>query len=278
MRRLFIVALFIGGFCFSSHTHSPAVDQVASTSRHVLDVVSLASVKNADAHGAVLTGANFDQVVLALYDTIGLSGYDLKFEIFRKAMIGYYNLVKQGALANHRLLTIINFELPGTAKRFYMIDLVDRSVKYHTYVAHGRNTGENFAAKFSNTPNSNQSSLGFYVTAESYYGSKGYSLRLDGQEELFNSNIRTRAVVIHGAEYATESWISRYGRLGRSQGCPALPPHLNREVIDKIKGGTAIFTYFPDDDYLNASSFLKTERLFEKLNEQPVELATVIGA
>ena len=143
-------------------------------------------------------------------------------------------------------------------------------MKYHTYVAHGRNTGENVAKKFSNIPHSNQSSLGFYVTGETYVGSKGYSLRLDGMEKLFNDNIRSRAVVIHAAPYATESWIKKYGRLGRSQGCPALPPHLSREVIDTIKGKTAIFTYFPDEQYLETSEYLELEHLFEKLDQRAV--------
>jgi hypothetical protein len=129
------------------------------------------------------------------------------------------------------------------------------------------------ASEFSNIPHSNQSSLGFYVTAETYVGSKGYSLRLDGKEESFNDRIRSRAVVMHAADYATESWIKRYGRLGRSQGCPALPPKISKEVIDLIKNKTAIFAYYPDEHYLNASRYLKVEDLFEKLDRATVQIA-----
>lgn len=275
MRKPLLVALVVGALGVSFESYVPAVKlpvpDYSRKDRRADIAVRVGSNAN---NVSVLTRSNFDDVVHALYDSIGLDRYDLKFDIFRKAMIGYFSLVQEGALANDRLLTIINFELPGTKKRFYTIDLVERRVRYHTYVAHGRNTGENFATIFSNTPHSNQSSLGFYITAESYFGSKGYSLRLDGREEKFNSNIRSRAVVIHGADYATENWISRYGRLGRSQGCPALPPALNKEVIDAIKEGSAIFTYYPDDHYLRTSNYLKAERLFATLDQRPVELIT----
>lgn len=228
----------------------------------------------AENSGKFLTRSNFDVVVRDLYNTIGLQDYKLDYEVFRLGLIGYYSLERQGKLNDSGLITIINFAEPSTQKRFYTIDLIERKVKYHSYVAHGRNTGENMAKKFSNIPHSNQSSLGFYVTGETYVGSKGYSLRLDGMENTFNDQIRSRAVVIHAAEYATESFIKKYGRLGRSQGCPALPPDLSREVIDTIKGKSAIFTYFPDDNYLKSSAYLQLDKLFEQLDRNPVELPT----
>ena len=221
----------------------------------------------------LLTRTNFEDSLRQLYKDIGLSVYKLPFDVFRLGMVGYYALEREGALSNKGLLTIIDFSKASTEKRFYTIDLKKLVVKYHTYVAHGRNTGENLATAFSNIPHSNQSSLGFYVTGETYVGSKGYSLRLDGKEEKFNDKIRSRAVVIHAADYATESWINRYGRLGRSQGCPALPPKISREVIDSIKNKTAIFTYYPDKAYLNASRYLDVDDLLQKLDEQPVQLA-----
>lgn len=236
--------------------------------------VSAVSIPTASAEkSGLLTSVNFEDSIQSLYDQIGLSSYLLPYKVFRLGMIGYYSLEREGALNNTGLLTIIDFSRPSTAKRFYTIDLKKLSVKYHTYVAHGRNTGENMATAFSNIPNSNQSSLGFYVTGETYVGSKGYSLRLDGKEQSYNDKIRSRAVVIHAADYATESWIQRYGRLGRSQGCPALPPKISREVIDLIKGKTAIFTYFPDETYLGASQYLRLENLLRKLDAQPVQLA-----
>lgn len=268
MRKPLFLTLFVIGAYLISETLPPLKQN---------DVVAAASVVPVRATAAkdekrFLTRSNFEQVTRQMYDQIGLASLALDYNVFRLGLVGYYSLQGEGKLNDKDLLTIIDFGKPSTEKRFFTIDLREQKVKYYTYVAHGRNTGENLAKKFSNTPHSNQSSLGFYVTGETYVGSKGYSLRLDGMEKSFNSNIRDRAVVMHAAPYATESWIKKYGRLGRSQGCPALPPHLSREVIDTIKDRTTIFTYFPDKEYLNASRYLKVEDLFMKLDKHVVEL------
>ena len=266
MRKTILYSIFAAALFYFSQSPSPAAGSKKISN------AGFVSLNAAEKNVSMLTRANFEDVVGNMYETIGLATYGLGYDVFRHAMVGYYSLAKEGALNNTGLLTIIDFGKPSTAKRFYTIDVINKKVKYHTYVAHGRNTGENLASKFSNTPHSNQSSLGFYVTGETYVGSKGYSLRLDGKEKNFNDKIRSRAVVIHAADYATESWIRRYGRLGRSQGCPALPPHLNREIIDTIKDRTAIFTYYPDESYLGASRYLKIERLFNELDRDPIEL------
>ena len=112
------------------------------------------------------------------------------------------------------------------------------------------------ATSFSDTPNSNQSSLGFYVTAETYYGKNGLSLFIDGQEKGFNSNARERYVVIHGAEYSNPDFIGKTGRLGRSLGCPALPTDVSEEIIHKIKGKSALFIYHPNKEYAKKSTYL----------------------
>lgn len=233
--------------------------------------VSVAATGSGATH---LTRSNFEAVLKDMYGATGLRDYHLDYEIFRLALIGYYSLEAEGRLNDTGLLTIIDFSAPSTEKRFYTIDLIQRKVRYHSYVAHGRNTGENIAKSFSNIPESNQSSLGFYVTGETYVGSKGYSLRLDGIERGVNDNMRSRAVVIHAADYATDSWIKKYGRLGRSQGCPALPPDISREVIDTIKDRSAIFTYYPDLDYLNTSAYLRLEKLLAELDRNPRPLPT----
>jgi hypothetical protein len=129
-------------------------------------------------------------------------------------------------------------------------------VIYQDYIAHGKNTGNLMAEKFSNTPHSNQSSLGFYKTAETYHGKHGLSLKLDGLEIGINDMARQRAIVIHAAKYAEESFIKKYGRLGRSFGCPALPAQNYDEIIELIKGGTLLFIYFPESRYLENSSVL----------------------
>lgn len=257
-------------FYFFANRPSPSLSQQISQAGFITTASSGDRV-------SVLTRANFEEVIRSLYDRIGLADFNLSYHVFRKCMIGYYSLRQDGALGDKGLVTIINFEQPSTEKRFYTIDLHNKRVKYHSYVAHGRNTGQNMATSFSNTPHSNQSSLGFYVTGETYVGSKGYSLRLDGKEEIFNDKIRSRAVVIHAADYVTEKWIRLYGRLGRSQGCPALPPDISREVIDTIKDKTAIFTYYPDNNYLQTSVYLKEENLFRKLDASPVTLVPVVA-
>jgi hypothetical protein len=213
---------------------------------------------------------NFEDSLRRLYDHIGLNTQGLNYDVFRLGMIGYYNLRSEGKLSEKNIFSIIDFSKASTEKRFYTIDLENRKLQFHSYVAHGRNTGENFAKSFSNKQHSNQSSLGFYVTGETYVGSKGYSLRLDGKEENYNGNIRDRAVVIHDADYVSEAWIQRYGRLGRSQGCPALPKEVSREIINTIKDKTAIFAYYPDEDYLQSSAYLDIENLMQVLEEGSV--------
>lgn len=269
MRTAFFLVLTILAFYSVSFDNAPSsqssLSGIAATSIMPVSKIPNSRSKN------ILTRTNFEDSVRNLYDMIGLASYDLDFKVFRLGMVGYYSLEKEGAIKKD-IITIIDFAKPSTEKRFYTIDLKNKALKYHTYVAHGRNTGENMATSFSNTPHSNQSSLGFYVTGETYVGSKGYSLRLDGKEKSFNDRIRSRAVVVHAAEYATEKWIKRYGRLGRSQGCPALPPDLSREIIDLIKNKSAIFTYYPDDKYLTASRYLKVDALLDKLDEELASL------
>jgi len=214
-----------------------------------------------------LTRINFEDSVQRLYAVIGLESYGLSYEVFRFGMIGFYSLKHEGKLGDKNILTIIDFTKASAQKRFYTIDLDDLAVKYHTYVSHGKNTGENWAQHFSNSVHSNQSSLGFYVTAETYIGSKGYSLKLDGTEKGFNDKMRERAVVMHEADYVSERWIKIYGRLGRSQGCPALPKEISKEIINAIKGRTVIFAYFNDEAYLRSSPFLNMDVLLNRLDE-----------
>jgi len=206
----------------------------------------------------------FEDSLQHLYRVIGLENFDLSYEVFKYGMTGYYSLRREGKLSDKKLLSIIDFTKSSSMKRFYTIDLAAYQVKYHTYVSHGKNTGEDSAKTFSNTIHSNQSSLGFYITAETYVGSKGYSLKLDGREKGYNDNLRERAVVMHDAEYVSEYWIKRYGRLGRSQGCPALPRDIGKGVIDAIKNHTAIFAYYNDETYLNTSPYLNLNLLLSQ--------------
>jgi hypothetical protein len=153
------------------------------------------------------------------------------------------------------LLTVIDYSLPSTKKRLWIIDLAEQKILLHTVVAHGRNSGALLAEKFSNRPESYQSSLGFFQTGEAYQGKHGYSLRLDGLEAGINDQARARAIVIHGADYAKETVAATAGRLGRSLGCPAVPPDLSTPLIKLIKEGSLLFIYGKDPNYLRMSKF-----------------------
>lgn len=187
-----------------------------------------------------------------LYDEIGLEG-KLKFEAFDKAMIGYENLT----FNNKDIITVIDFTLPSTEKRMFVIDMKNKKVLFNTIVSHGRNSGEKYAKAFSNRHGSYQSSLGFYTTENTYQGGNGYSLVLNGLEKGINDQAKARAVVIHGADYCSQSVINATGRLGRSYGCPALPRELNKPIINTIKNGTMVFIYAEDPSYMASSKILK---------------------
>ena len=176
----------------------------------------------------------------------------IPFEVFNRAMLGYSQIE---SVKKKNLISIIDFSLASTEKRFYVIDLEKKKLLYRCLVAHGKNTGENSAKNFSNESKSLKSSLGFYLTAETYEGINGYSLKLDGLEKNINDNARTREIVIHGADYVSEDYIKRYGRLGRSWGCPALPPEILKEVVDKISNGSCLFIYADDKFYKENSVF-----------------------
>lgn len=179
-------------------------------------------------------------------------------EVFKNGIMGYEKLKEENKIKKE-LLTIVDFGMASTKKRMWILDMATQKVLFNTYVSHGKNTGGNKAAKFSNIPNSLQSSLGFYVTAETYYGKNGLSLFIDGMEKRFNSNARERYVVVHGADYATADFIKRHGRLGRSYGCPAVPEKLSKEIINKIKGQSVLFIYHPNKNYLENSKYLQQE-------------------
>jgi hypothetical protein len=188
-----------------------------------------------------------------LYEEIGLEESKLQFEAFEKAMIGYENL----DLKNKDIITVIDFTLPSTEKRMHVIDMKNKKVLYNTIVSHGRNSGQKYATSFSNKHGSFQSSLGFYTTENTYMGGNGYSLVLNGLEKGINDQAKARAVVIHGADYCSQSVINSTGRLGRSYGCPALPRELNKPIINTIKNGSMVFIYAEDPTYLATSQILK---------------------
>jgi hypothetical protein len=193
---------------------------------------------------------------VSLYRELGLEG-QVGFTAFEQALAGYRAIDTK----RKEILTLIDFSKPSTDPRLWVLDIPRRTVLFTSHVAHGQNSGGNYATAFSNRHGSHQSSLGFFLTAGTYNGKNGYSLVLDGLEPGINDNARARAVVIHGAAYANPSVIDAQGRLGRSWGCPALPEALTRPVIDAIQGGSVLYIYADDQDYLAQSSVLGTETI-----------------
>ncbi|MGQ5252820.1 murein L,D-transpeptidase catalytic domain family protein [Xanthomonas arboricola] len=155
-----------------------------------------------------------------------------------------------------RVLSVIDYSRPSTERRLWVFDLERQRLLFQEWVAHGRNTGNNLAAKFSNDDGSFQSSLGAFTAQESYTGHNGYSLRLKGLEPGFNDHARDRAIVIHGAPYVSEAVIRTQGRLGRSLGCPAVRPAVARQLIDTLREGAFVFAYYPDRAWLRQSRLL----------------------
>jgi len=192
-----------------------------------------------------------------IYTAVNLVDTGLPRNVFELAIKGLKKLDAEGKLNNHDIVTIADYSQSSNKKRLYVIDLKDKKLLFNTYVAHGRNTGDEYARSFSNEEGSLKSSLGFYVTEKPFIGTHtGFALMINGVEKGINDRAVKRAIIIHGADYATENFIKKYGRLGRSLGCPALPPDMNKPIIEKIKGGTCLFIYNPDNKYICSSSLL----------------------
>ncbi len=192
-----------------------------------------------------------------VYTIVDLEDTGLSRDVFDLAIKGLTKLESEGKLNNSNIITIADYSQSSNRKRLYVIDLKNKKLLFNTYVAHGRNTGDEYAKSFSNKEGSYKSSLGFYVTENPIVGSHtGFALQIDGVEKGFNDHAVQRAIIIHAAEYATENFIKKYGRLGRSYGCPSVPPEMNKPIIDAIKGGTCLFLYNPNKDYITKSALL----------------------
>jgi hypothetical protein len=180
----------------------------------------------------------------------------LKPQVLQYAMKASSCAARSGVVHDKNILTVIDYSLPSTQKRLWTFDLQKQRLLYREWVAHGMNTGNNLALKFSNAKDSNMTSLGVYVTDKPYIGRNGYSLRLIGLEKGFNDNVYDRAVVFHGAWYVSDQMIQRWGRLGRSFGCPAVRREIATPMIDTIKEGSLLFAYYPDKTWLKNSHFI----------------------
>ena len=185
----------------------------------------------------------------SIYHTLNSRNFNLpELRTFSEALKGFYLLKEKGVIQKD-ILTLIDFSLSSNTKRLWVIDLTTNTILFNSLVAHGKNTGEEFASDFSNSNSSFKSSLGFYATGEIYQGKHGVSLRLDGLERGVNDHARERAVVIHGADYVSDSFIRDNKRLGRSLGCPAIPVELTDEIIETIKNKSCLYIYHPSRSF-----------------------------
>lgn len=190
------------------------------------------------------------------YEIMQLRKKGLCRDAFDYALKGFSNLLKKHQVRNKNIITVVDFSKPSSQKRFFVIDLNKNKVLFQSLVAHGRNSGLEYATSFSNETDSHKSSLGFYVTMNTYTGDHGYALKLKGCEQGINNRAYDRAIVVHGSEYVTDEFLKSNGFLGRSFGCPALPEKMTKKIIDVIKNGSCIFIYHPTQKYLLTSPVL----------------------
>ncbi len=181
----------------------------------------------------------------------------LRESVLKLALDAEQHAAQRGLVKRPDLLTVIDYSLPSSEPRLFTFDLVKHTLVFRELVAHGKNSGGNEANAFSNDPGSLESSLGLFVTGDTYFGHNGYSLRLNGLEEGVNDMAAERAIVLHGAYYVSREAVKVLGRLGRSWGCPAVRSEIAQKVIDTLRGGSAIFAYYPDKNWLSSSAFLR---------------------
>lgn len=209
---------------------------------------------DSESNNLIKYSKEFDHFTETFYSEICSDG-SISYDAFQYALTGYYNMKCKGLLKRDDMLTVIDYNLSSNLKRLYVIDMNKKKIIISSLVAHGRNSGDEMAVRFSNNGGSQMSSIGFFITGETYDGKHEYSLKIDGMEPC-NSNVRSRGVVFHGADYVDEAYTVHSSRIGRSNGCPALPQNMNREIVDTIKNGSCVFIYYSDSKYLKNSKFL----------------------
>lgn len=214
------------------------------------DAIAASSSKNIRFSPVVADAAT------ALYNSIKLEQLGLSKAAFDYAWKGYEYLLNVKKISRGNYLTICDFSQSSLKKRLYIIDIENNKLVTQTYVAHGRNSGGEYATRFSNQPESLQSSLGFYVTDNTYIGKHGLSLKINGVEPGINDKAMMRTIVIHGADYVSAGRAAAGGYMGRSWGCPAVPKEEANSIISTIKNGTCLFIYHPEKEYLLGSKIL----------------------
>jgi hypothetical protein len=252
MMSLGMAVAAITGFSTMSH-NKVAAAQPAKMAKASKKKTKLKNSNSSDTQVDFSGDSNNNKTIgseaAAVYNQINFGGNKVSFEAFNKAYQGYMNLKKAGKLSGGDVISIADFSLISTAKRLWVIDLVQKKVLFNTQVAHGQGSGGDYATMFSNNDESHQSSIGFYVTKSTYGGKHGTSLRIAGMDKGVNDNAEARNVVIHPANYCSPDYLAQNKRIGRSWGCPAVSPELAQPIINTIKDGTMLFIYAPQARY-----------------------------
>src|SRR5579863_4573729 len=255
MKKLLLnpTTLFVTALCLLTSIiyGAPIPAPVATTHSVAITHLSKAAALRAEKRMILATATS-------IYEEMSLEDSGLSRQAFETAWTGYYKLKKHGRLRRTNILSIADFSQSSSNQRLYVIDVRNRRLLYRTYVAHGINYGQEYANAFSNKMESCKSSLGFYITTGTYTGFNGLSLRIEGMDKGFNDNAAQRAIVIHGATYVSERILHKYGVMGTTFGCPAIPDDMTTQIIPVVKGGTCFYIYYPSKKYLAQSAVLNS--------------------
>ena len=238
-----------------------AVTTAAATETNtpVVTTAGIESTNTAFADAAAKKAFEVKMVVkeaTIMYASMKLYKSGLNQKAFEYAWRGYHNLVKKGMLNKKNVLSICDFTQSSRRKRLYVIDVQNKKILYQTYVAHGMNSGVEYATSFSNRPESFKSSLGFFTTTKAYKGRNGLSLKVNGLEKGYNDQASRRNIVLHGADYIGTDYLKNNGEMGRSLGCSVIPNDVSPKIIRTIKNGSLMFVYYPSKKYLSESSVI----------------------
>lgn len=217
-----------------------------------------AGTKNGEKRDKTEEKAAFAEEVSTLYEQIDLREFGLTKKAFQYALKGYKYLLEHHRLSKANIISICDFSQSSRNKRLYVVDLEQKKIIINTYVAHGRNSGAEYARSFSNNPATHKSSLGFYITEHTYYGNNGLSLKIRGVERGFNDRADGRNIVIHGSDYVGPDFLRMNQFNGRSYGCPAVPSDETETIIEAIKDGSCLFIYHPTKKYISRSKILNS--------------------
>jgi hypothetical protein len=245
--------LFVTALCLLTSIISAAPIPAPATTTHTVVVTRLSKAAGLRAEKRMILAT-----AASIYEEMSLEDSGLSRHAFECAWTGYYKLKKKGLLKRTNVLSICDFSQSSSNQRLYVIDVRNRRMLYRTYVAHGINSGQEYASAFSNKMESCKSSLGFYITTGTYRGFNGLSLRIEGVDKGFNDNAARRAIVIHGASYVSTRILKKYGVMGTTFGCPAIPDEMSTQIIPVVKNGTCFFIYYPSKKYLSGSQVLNS--------------------